>query len=188
MMFLFGETLKKTTESVGRFDCPCCAEENEFQGILEKSYFCIFFIPLLPMNTVANYWQCTACQEVFEPNNLDRPVYCLTMLAVFSYLLSGYGLHENLNSALKIYENLSNTKIDESEILGYKESYNSIEDLTSVLKKLSFHMDYSGRIKVVKAAYLFTYGACEMEFNDRVRVNLIGSALNIDIGTINAMV
>ena len=45
-----------------------------------------------------------------------------------------------------------------------------------------------GRQCLIELAYLMTYASCEIEYEDRLRLNLIGNALDISINGVEAII
>lgn len=73
-------------------------------------------------------------------------------------------------------------------MLAKKEFYPSIEELSKAVKKLSLNMDFVAKAKIVQVAYLFTSEVCDIQFDDRLRINLIANALNISLESVNELI
>lgn len=73
MFILFGFTVRGTTRGTGTFSCPREGGDREYQRQQLRRWFTLFFIPLVPLNTVGEAVHCTSCGGDWEPAVLTRP-------------------------------------------------------------------------------------------------------------------
>lgn len=70
-MIIWGWTTREKRLGDGDFFCPQCGKEREYDHKALKRYFTLYFIPLIPLETVLEYVQCDRCGGQFEPEVLD---------------------------------------------------------------------------------------------------------------------
>ena len=56
-----------------------------------------------------------------------------------------------------------------------------VEDVMRQLDESSSTMNAFGKIKIIEAAFLSTHVCCEIQYEDRLRINLMGNALGVSI-------
>jgi hypothetical protein len=69
-MIIWGSTGRTTVAGQGDFHCPQCQHRAPYTHYLIQRYFTLYFIPLFPTNTVAEYVQCQGCGGNFDPRVL----------------------------------------------------------------------------------------------------------------------
>lgn len=71
MFILFGTKGVTSTEGRGRFHCPQCGSEREYKNQQVRRYFTLFFIPVIPMDELGRYVECSSCAGTFKPEVLN---------------------------------------------------------------------------------------------------------------------
>lgn len=77
-MIVYGYKGKETEVGHGQFFCSICKKIRQYRKIRISRYFTLFFIPLFPYKTLAEYIECQGCfsglkLEVLNPQNIDQP-------------------------------------------------------------------------------------------------------------------
>lgn len=62
----------KTLES-GAFFCPHDGDDRSYVRRQVKRWFTLFFIPLIPLNTLGEFIECTSCRRAYDPVVLTEP-------------------------------------------------------------------------------------------------------------------
>ena len=165
MFFLFGEQVSVKSLDEGQFDCPVCNDTRQYSRLAEVNYFTFFLIPIAPLSRLADYCQCTACGCRF---NLDE---------------------EHKDTVRALWQHLTAADIDDSHIVLEIAGINkSREDIFSFMQAEAYHLNFQGKEKIIEAAFLMTHACCEIEHQDRLRVNLIGNALGAPLEFVEAIV
>ena len=73
MFIIWGWTGKPETLAQGRFFCPACQSETEYDHQQMRTFFTIFFIPLIPLAAGQRYVECRQCKGTFVEAILDMP-------------------------------------------------------------------------------------------------------------------
>lgn len=71
MIIIWGTRTRKKDVSSGQFYCPRCGTERYYTHKRVVKYFTLFFIPLIPLNTVGEYVECQGCHQAFKPEVRD---------------------------------------------------------------------------------------------------------------------
>jgi len=188
MLFLLGEKVVRRVSDEGSFHCPVCDSLQTSLHIIDKNYFTLFFIRILPLEIIGDYLECCQCLHSFDPDNTTQPTYISGLVLVLSYLMLGYGINDSKSEAAAIYKAMTDREYDEQAIQDNIVAFNEGKDLFKTLKGLAFRLNTMGKIRVVEAAYLITRALSEVEYEDRLRVNLIGNALGISLEFVNEII
>ncbi len=188
MIILLGEKIVARVKSSGEFNCPVCTSHNGYKRIEERNYFTVLFLPVYPLGVVADYVQCDKCGYSFAPNSQFIAGHFEGIRLVIAYLLLGYGLDAREETAIEIYELVTDQLWPKGELHALVNQISRGLDVISQLQTIAFNLNAQGAWKVVEAAYLMTYACCEIQYRDRLRVNQIGAALGVSLAEINQLV
>lgn len=70
-MIIFGTRGVKSDRERGVFFCPNCQMRRNYKLVEQRRYGHLFFIPLLPLDTVGSYVECEVCHTTYRPEVLD---------------------------------------------------------------------------------------------------------------------
>ena len=180
MLFLMGETVRKKCSSLGQRPCAICDREQSFFHVQEVNYFTFFAVPLLPISTVADYCQCEVCQTAYADENQSLPSHVDLVRIVTTYILTGYGMANQVRIIQEIGRKISESDFATTDIKAISRRL-EVEDVMRKLEESSSTMNAFGKIKIIEAAFLSTHVCCEIQYEDRLRINLMGNALGVSI-------
>jgi hypothetical protein len=69
-MIIWGSRGITSTSGQGRFYCPSCDGERNYQAKRLRRFFTLYFIPIFPMGTISEWVECVACHGAFKPEVL----------------------------------------------------------------------------------------------------------------------
>ncbi|MCG7530587.1 hypothetical protein MHM98_04340 [Psychrobium sp. MM17-31] len=196
MFILMGEAEKVEPVKQGSFDCPNCQASQQYAHHQSTAYFTVFGIKVAKLNPLENFVMCCGCRSCFDPQILQSPenfstaIDQLLLFRVLNYLLSGYGDTIHSRSRLQsLYQEFtgvekSNIDIDEEQALINSGCAPTLPFLTTHKYLLSLEKKH----QIVIAAYSFASGSCLMEHHDRVRINTIGSSLDLSLPEIEYLI
>jgi hypothetical protein len=72
MFFIVGIKTRTTSVSEGRFRCPNEGADRPYSQLRARRWFTVFFIPLLPLGTQAEWVRCGGCGARYGPDVLAR--------------------------------------------------------------------------------------------------------------------
>lgn len=84
MIILFGTKVRYTTLSSGQFYCPQCKARRDYELRKARSYFTLYFIPIIPLNTLGEFVTCLTCGTNFQKDVLSMPMPAATPLDRFA--------------------------------------------------------------------------------------------------------
>ncbi len=67
-MIIIGSTQLTFTKSSGSFHCPNCDQLREYRHRTKREFLTIYFIPLIPLQSVGEFVECSTCRGTFEPD------------------------------------------------------------------------------------------------------------------------
>lgn len=188
MLFLLGEKTVASTENLGEFNCPICDTNKNLFRVIEKNYFTLFFIRILPLGTTADYNQCEECGHTYSGLDADVPLYFETVQSVLAYLLAGYGLSHGIGVSQKIFEAITGKEVSATEIQHHIKRINQGSSLFEQLKSSVDKLSWLDKSLIIEAAYLLVYAARPIEYEERLQINLVGNALGVCLEAVNAIV
>lgn len=72
-MLIFGWRSRAHTIGTGRFYCPREGGDRNYEHKEAKRWFTLFFIPLIPLNKLGDFVECTSCQSTYYTSVLQAP-------------------------------------------------------------------------------------------------------------------
>jgi len=192
VIFVFGEKIKRETVLLGERHCSVCQSSRAFHRVKESNYFCLFGLRVLSLDKIADYDSCQFCENAFPPNSNGAalmPTQLTSVQRVLSYLLVGYGMQDQRALACDIFKKVTGFELRESDI---RADINSIElgqmNLFGELADQNHHLNTRGKQQIIEAAFLVTHSFCEIQYEDRLRINLIASAMGLPIMFVSATI
>lgn len=70
-MIILGTTVLNFKKDEGEFFCPVCREQREYKLKTARQFFTVYFIPVIPLNSVGEFVQCNACRQKFDNQVLE---------------------------------------------------------------------------------------------------------------------
>lgn len=192
MIFLFGERLKRESSPLGTRHCPICRGEKHFSHVLESNYFHAFGIRLLLLEKIADYQQCDYCENSFALHGSEVPEIPSQVgltRTVIAYILVGYGMQEHLDLAVDVSAKVTGFKSEEET---FRQEIRDLAagrmDLFEQIKQQARQLNLRGKQQVIEAAFLTTHACCEIQYEDRLRINMIANAMDTSIAFVNATI
>ncbi len=189
MFLLVGSQIKATAEPTGEHHCSVCSRRQLFSHVVEREYFTFFGIRLLQINTHADYLTCDACANSYVRNQMDEPSQVAVIRKVMAYIASGYGVWERFDTMSEIFTKVTGAELGQGTFdTDVRAMADGDIDVHKLMTRLATNVNAHGKRQVIEAAFLATYASCEMEYEDRLRVNLIGSALGVSLEYVESVI
>ena len=186
--FVFGERIHGASLDAGERACPVCRRQTPFVHIIETNYFCIFGLRLLPIEKIANYYQCAECGNSFD-KDAQAPTHVPLVKQVLAYILAGYGMTEHTEVAQEICLKISGFELTHGELVEAIRVLDSgKEELFDILGGHAPNINAHGAHQIIQAAFLMTHVCCEIQYEDRLRINLMGNALGVSLEFVQATI
>ena len=189
MFLLVGERVYSQAQDIGNLECAVCGKSEPFRHITETNYFCLFGIRLLKVNQYANYYRCERCGNSYSSESSDLPSQVESVQEVIAYILLGYGKYEEIGLAKDIALKVSNFEMQVDTLKDLTRQFSASNvDILEQLRRAAFHINLVGKQQIIEAAFLATHACCEIQFEDKTRINLMGNALGLSIEFVNQVV
>ena len=73
MLIIFGLRVFYRTIAQGTFYCRRCGGDRQYRQRSGRRWFTLFFLPVIPLNSVGEHVQCTTCRTRYVPDVLNQP-------------------------------------------------------------------------------------------------------------------
>lgn len=73
MLLIWGFKVRYADVSTGTFYCPHEGGDRQYVMKLAKRWFTFFFIPIIPLNELGQFVECTSCQRGYDEKVLTNP-------------------------------------------------------------------------------------------------------------------
>lgn len=67
MIFFFGTRQRRSAIGSGTFSCPFCLESRQYEHARTRTWFHIFWIPIVPLGGGQESVRCTVCGGEWAP-------------------------------------------------------------------------------------------------------------------------
>ncbi len=71
-MIIFGSRVSTTPVEYGEFECPACRSVQNYQRYKSRRWFTLYFLPVIPLDSLGEQIVCLRCSSSFDPAVLDR--------------------------------------------------------------------------------------------------------------------
>lgn len=200
-MIIFGTRGITYTPGKGEFNCPSCNSVQKYGLKRVRSFFTLYFIPLIPLGKLGEYVECVACKDTYKPNILDHDPaanaasveaeYHAAIKKVMIHMLLADGVIDDseVDTVLDIYYRITESQIEKTALL---EEINMIEksteDFSHVLCNLQGCLNDEGKEMVVKAAFYVALSDGEFQDEEKLMLGKIGKDLGMTKAHIQGVV
>ena len=73
MILIWGLRVRAKQLATGTFCCPSCGVDRAYAHKQARRWFTVFFIPIIPLNTLGEYVQCLTCNGTYQRSVLSLP-------------------------------------------------------------------------------------------------------------------
>ena len=181
MFFLFGERVRTEMSPQGEKSCPVCLNQQQFCEHAESLWFSLFQIPLLKIEDRGLYWRCENC---LNPSLLIMSACPLCTNCAADSGLHSFGLRLlwKENVAKDISFKVTGFELNDEQFVQFSRQLGAgHEEMVDLVRKSAPAMNAVGKQAVIEAAFLTTYACCDLQYEDRLRINLVGNALGVGL-------
>lgn len=164
---IFGTRGITSTKEQGQFHCPSCGPNSNYRLKSVRRFFTLYFIPIIPLDTLGQYVECGHCQGTFDQDVFQykpaenqglqlQMMFKIAMKQVMIGMLLADGVINDKQVAeiQKVFEELADVEVTERDLreeiaVIQRENSPSLELMASIASSLND----SGKEKVVRAAY-----------------------------------
>jgi hypothetical protein len=73
VLIIFGLRVFYRTIAQGTFHCRRCGGDRQYRHRAGRRWFTLFFLPVIPLNSVGDHVQCTTCRTRYVTDALSQP-------------------------------------------------------------------------------------------------------------------
>lgn len=169
-LIIFGTRGVTTTVASGKFFCPGCMAKRSYEHQRVRRFFTLYFIPIIPLDTIGEYVECLHCRDTYKTSVLDFDADMLSeakekvieaefhaavkRVMVLMMLADGKIEPAEVETIQLIYGKLAKSELSKEDV--DKEVEASKADgrgLRAYMSSLVGSLNDSGKETVVKAAY-----------------------------------
>ena len=99
MLIIFGLRVFFHTIGEGVFHCQRCGGDRSYRLRRGRRFFCLYFIPIIPLAKAGEHVQCRTCGTRYQPDVLSLPTASQMQAALPAMRAAGQGWIVNLSSA-----------------------------------------------------------------------------------------
>lgn len=164
-MIIYGSKTSPTTVNRGTFHCPVCRGSQPYHLERIRKYFTLYFIPLFPTETIAEFVECQRCRGTFHVDVLEydpavenhriRAQFEIAILHTLSMMLLADGMVEasEVEAIGNIYRSVTGQEVTPEDIqASLSEIQGNPGSPLVFLEELAPHLNEHGKELVVKAA------------------------------------
>ena len=175
---IFGTRGVTFNKGNGVFFCPQCGPQSDYRHKSVRRFFTLYFIPIIPLDSLGEYIECQRCQGTYEMGILDfdpaadaqrdeAAFMVAAKQAMIVMLLADGGVHENEVMATQtVFRELSGVEVPLNEL---REEIDVVQQEGS--NSLQLLGDFADRLKddskeqVIQSAY--RVGVADGPLDDR---------------------
>ncbi len=191
-MIIFGTRGVTTSAGGGQFYCPGCRATTGYSHKRVRSFFTLYFIPVIPLNVLDEYIECQGCRGTFktevlhmdlqnEDNDFEQLFHqTITRVMVHMMLAEGGIGEEAIETIRNIYSQLTGSQITAEQIHGGAEQEQREQnDIASVIAPCVNDLSDDGKEMLIKAAYLVAIADADLHYDEQALLERIGEAMGV---------
>lgn len=187
MLIIFGTRGRSHTIGSGQFYCPREGGDRRYEHKEARRWFTLFFIPLIPLDRLGDYVECTSCQSTYYASVLEAPTgasiqdvmtQAIRYVAVSLTLADGHIDPEERRVATEVVRQFANVEYNEANL---DDDLNSLDPtmLVDNLEELGGILNDHGKEAVVSAAMRLAASDGSIDAAEVSVVEEVGAALSM---------
>jgi tellurite resistance protein len=191
-MIIWGSRGITSTKGQGDCHCPACGAQSPYKQRSVRRFFTLYFIPLIPLESLGEYVECQNCKGTFNTEILDydpeqeqrefQAQFHLGVKGVMIRMVLADGDidDEEVSTVCRLYEQLTGTVLGAAQV---HEEAKSIREshvgTAQFLSSVAGQLNDPGKEIIVKAAYLVAAADGVFMQQERDMLGEIAGALNM---------
>lgn len=193
-MIIFGTRGVSSKVGEGNFNCPQCASVQPYKHKKSRRFFTLYFIPLIPLDTLGEYVECGTCRNTFIPrvlefspsksnsNNEFQSIYeqAIKHSAILTMVADGKIEQSELVAVQSIINKFSHHDISLTELERQaKLAQLSPEPVDKYLSKIAPQLNEHGKEEIIKSAVAIALSDGHMDESELALIHEMGKALDM---------
>jgi len=184
-----GVTFKKES---GQFHCPSCGGGSDYVHKNVRRFFTLYFIPVIPLDSLGEYVECRACQGTYHVGILEYnpaasgvqvdALFMVAMKQVMIAMLLADGVIDDaeVKELKATFEDLAGVSVTEQDL---REEIAAIQNEGSgaieLVQHLAAGLNDKGKEMVITAAYQIAAADGHVDPSEQQLLEEIGAALEL---------
>lgn len=187
MFVIFGTRGRSHTIGSGQFFCPREGGDRRYEHKEARRWFTLFFIPLIPLDRLGDYIECTSCQSTYYTTVLEAPTgasiqdvmtQAIRYVAVALTLADGHVDPEERRVATEVVRQFASVDYGESHFAADLDSLDPA-GLVDHLEELGGILNQHGKEAVLEAAMRLAAADGSVDPSEIATIEQIGRALTM---------
>jgi tellurite resistance protein len=185
----------------GTFSCPSCSSFRQYKKKRVRRFFTLYFIPIIPLDLIGEYVECSACESTWKTDILDyepaqprrniEAEYQLAVRRVMVLMTLSDGLiqDEELDEIGRIYEIIGKTRIEREAIR--KEATEALragESVEEYLSAVASYLNEAGKENIIRAAFMVAAADGTFHEAEKALLGRIGTSLGMSRSHLNGVI
>jgi uncharacterized tellurite resistance protein B-like protein len=166
-MIIFGTRGITYNNAEGRFHCPRCRSEQGYHQKRVRRFFTLYFIPVIPLDLLAEYIDCDACRSTWDNEVLSHNPAAekkefeaeferaVKRVMVMMMLADGNVESSEVERIREVFEQIAGVKLSEADVHAEADKARAEKvSLDQFLQGVAARLNDNGKELVVKAAML----------------------------------
>jgi uncharacterized tellurite resistance protein B-like protein len=190
-LIIWGSRTIFSTQGTGQFLCPRCNQTRSYKLQTARRFFTLYFIPLIPLETLGEFVECQACRTQYKPVVLNYSQantkrfaselnVAIKRVLAMMILADGEPQDKEIEAMHMIYNRItsSDLSLDEirEEIAFAKADSRAVRH---VLGNYGGSLNPAGKNLIIEAAYLVAVADGELKEEERIILNSIASIMQL---------
>lgn len=201
LFIIFGTQGITYSKGSGQFHCPQCAGKRQYKIKRVRRFFTLYFIPLIPLDKVGEYVECSSCKGTFRHEVLDydpeaqqqefeaeferavKRVLALMMLA------DGDVHPDEIATMVNIATKVTGHPVSEAAVQQeISLAQHEAMEITEYLGNVAPFLNDEGKETIVRGAVLMAASDGEFQEEERMLLGQIGQGLQMSSAHLKGVV
>lgn len=191
-MIIFGTKATRKLLDSGSFSCPQCQSSSNFEKRRARSWFHLYFIPVIPLKTYPPYVECKVCNATFVEGVLNadtgatsdaiRSEFETAALAILARMAWADGTieDEEIDAIFNTINHMCAREFSREDVLAeIKSAENSLDDALSVATRVGNMLNDSGKEMIMQAVFHVANSDGDFANEERELLMEIGAGLGL---------
>lgn len=175
----------------GRFYCPACSGEKGYKHKRVRRFFTLYFIPLIPLDLLADYIECGRCRGTFKEEILDydpstdqavEAEFQLAIKRVMVLMMMADGVidDDEVTAISELYSRIAKEPFGEEQVRAEISAAEAAgKSASDYLTQVGPYINDSGKELILKAGIVVA--AADGEFQDEEKLLLLEMAKALQV-------
>jgi uncharacterized tellurite resistance protein B-like protein len=189
-MIIFGTRGVTSTLKEGSFHCPQCNNNQNYKHRKVRKFFTLYFIPLIPLESVGEYVECRNCNGTFIPRVLEQGSQNDEFMALYEeamrqsmikmMLADGVIDEKEKRLVLEIINRFGNNDLDEIQLENLiGQIQKDTKNVSHYLKQISGSLNEHGKETIIRCALHVAFSDGDFDESEKQMITEMGEAMEM---------